>query len=648
MKSRKLSTLLLIIVLFVSSLPSMAFASENKKFKDVQSTYWANEYIQVLVNNGILSGYSNGNFAPEKGITREEFAVVLFKTFGLDEAKPSTPSFKDVDASRWSYGYIEAAKPYLTGYFPPNGKPTFDPEGQASREDVAVALVRALNLDAIGSSASIDKLNFSDIADISPNLRDEVALAVNNHLISGFPNGTLQPSASITRAQASAMVYKVIKSTFSKANVTYSAEVKMPEQVSSNVVPINIKLPANTKLVINEKTIEYTGTNYSGNWKISEGPGTYTFKINLQYPNSKVETITRQVVFTAGAPVITMIDTISEKVSQSKLLVKFNVKDPNGSALSLVNVNGTAVTKGYFNDYYSTTLQLKEGYNDILIEAKNQLGLVTTKSIRVLYEVSTPTISIINIPATSNKANINIDLKVSDPVDSTLYLYVNELKYKITNNKAVTIPYKLIKGENVITFKVVNSQNKMSTVSKTVVYQTVAPAITFTSPATSTKAAYSLELKVTDTLYKSQYLAVKVNEKSALVNSDGTVSYPVTLISGKNLITVEVSNPDGKVTKTDFTVTYTPSAPPITFSDIQTNTSGAAVTISGNLYGGEDTTAVVLKIKGEVVAITPSGNFTKTLPLLAGDNVILIQATNRSGITTEVTKIIKYAPPVNQ
>lgn len=729
MKLKRLASLLLAFTMLLGTIPTISHASSNNKFKDVKSDYWAQEYIQALVNNGILSGYGDGNFAPEKGISREEFAVILYKTFGLDEVRPATPSFRDVPTDRWSYAYIEAAKNYLTGYFPPNGKPTFDPEGQATREDVAVALVRALNLDKNGTVTVDHDLDFKDDADISPNLRDEVALAVENKLISGFPNGTLLPAAPVTRAQASAMVYKIIKNTYVGSNVTYSSTVNIPDQVSNGIVPISIKLPANSSLVINNKNVSYSGTSYYGEWKLSS-PGSATFTVVITYPNNKSETFTKIVQYNQSSPTIRLQDNLPEKVTNSNFNFKFTVSDNNGGS-PVVKVNGTQVYKSFFSDNYSANVTLKEGSNDILIEAKNSAGIVSTRSFKVVYETAATAINIINLPNSSNKAEISFDVKVTDQYDNTLYLYINNDRYTVSNDKIKTLTYTLDKGENTLVFKVINSKNKVTTVTRTVTYQTSAPAISLKSQTEVSKPDYSLEFKISDAMYKAQYLNVRVNGKTYAQDLEGNVKVPVTLQSGKNLFTIEVTNPDNKLSKLETTVNYVPKAPAITGdlpntssvqnpewllkiadpsgkaitvsvndkatavvdkgngnyeltlkpslvvgnntfvikvvsdSGLQTNyqkvvsfnpsapvinlsqlptvTADAKLTVNGNASDANDS-KFVLKINGEVVSLTSTGNFSKELTLIAGNNVIVISAVNQYGLENSIQKTVTYTP----
>lgn len=645
MKLKRLSALLMALVMMIGMLPNAAMAASSNKFKDVKTTYWANEYIQALANNGIITGYTNGNFAPESGISREEFAVVLFKTFGLDEQRPSTSSFKDVEPSRWSYGYIESAKNYLTGYFPPNGKPTFDPEGAATREDVAVALVRALNLDKNGTVTADDDLDFRDSADVSPNLRNEVALAVEHQLISGFPDGTFLPTAPVTRAQASAMVYKIIKNTYAKSNVTYSTEIKIPDTVSTNLVPINIKLPANSTLVINDKTVSYNGTNYSSNWKLSN-IGTQTFNIHVTYPNNKTESFTKTVVYTAAAPVINLLDSISDKVTNSKLSFRFSVSDASGSSINYVKLNGSTISKNYYNDYYTANVNLKEGINDLVIEVKNAAGLITTKSIRVTYETSATVINVINLPSETNKSQINFDVKVTDAYDEYLYLYVNNQKYSVTSDKIKTINYTLNKGENVLTFKVINSQNKTTVVTKTVNYQISVPVISLNSAVEVIKPDYSLNVKVSDPFYKTAFLLVKINGKSQTADADGLIKFPVTLLPGKNLFTVEVTNPDNKTVKSEFSIAYTAKTPVIT-ADLPSKSTLEKPVYTAKVQdmSGKTLTATLNGVATPVVSKGDGQYEIKIAPtLIAGKNMITLTVVSDTGLTASYQKEITFEP----
>merc|ERR1711916_212244 len=106
---------------------------------------------------------------------------MMVKTLELDLSS-SGSSFSDVPGDYWAKKYIETAKAYLTGY-QSGDKILFKPKAQAVREDMAVALVRALKLDLTSDLKYLEQ--FQDDETISANLKPYVATAVKHELMSG-------------------------------------------------------------------------------------------------------------------------------------------------------------------------------------------------------------------------------------------------------------------------------------------------------------------------------------------------------------------------------------------------------------------------------------------------------------------------------
>lgn len=189
--------ILVIIVLAIS----FSFA---KSFNDVDESFWAYKPINEMLEGGILTGYLDGSFKPNNAITRAEFSKILVTALGLKDV--SKKSFVDVEDSFWAKDYIQISANYLSAYDAGNNKYQFYPNQHAMREDVAVALVKALKLD--NSSFNINTLDtFKDKNTISANNRKYIAIAVEKNLIKGFEDGTFRPKASLTRAQVSQLIY---------------------------------------------------------------------------------------------------------------------------------------------------------------------------------------------------------------------------------------------------------------------------------------------------------------------------------------------------------------------------------------------------------------------------------------------------------
>jgi len=178
-------------------------------FTDLPSTHWAYNYISEMVNRKVISGYPDGKFRPNNTITRAEFAKIMITASGITPKKVNYSSFSDIEATNWASPYVESVKDYMTGYRTADGKYIFNPSAPATREDVAVALVKLKGYDAsrLPDQSTLEAM-FKDYAGISESAKSYVALAVENGLVSGFQDETFRPQATITRAEATVMLWR--------------------------------------------------------------------------------------------------------------------------------------------------------------------------------------------------------------------------------------------------------------------------------------------------------------------------------------------------------------------------------------------------------------------------------------------------------
>jgi hypothetical protein len=228
----RLISLFICLVLLVS-MSAPVFAKNvnsvinSKGFKDVKPGFWAYDDIMWMLENKIIEGKGKDKFEPNGTVTRAEFAKMMVNTLKLKQYKPDTPSFLDVKKNSWEYPFVEGAKKYLTYYKTTSGD-YFKPTQAAVREDMAVALVKALGYQNETVDESI--LNtFADAADISPSLKKYVALSVKHGLIQGFTKDgrtVFDPQGNLTRAQSATLLRKAFvkneeKVTYDEDKVTY-------------------------------------------------------------------------------------------------------------------------------------------------------------------------------------------------------------------------------------------------------------------------------------------------------------------------------------------------------------------------------------------------------------------------------------------
>jgi len=167
-------------------------------FSDTTS-HWAEEPIDRLVKIGVLNGYPDGTFKPENNVTNAELAAIIARAFKIPEKQPT--KFDDVQG-HWALLYIGACE----GYIPTYQERQFQPDAYATREQVAVALSRCLELNKKFQVDESTLSAFTDRSEISPNLILDFSLAVKEGIINGYPDKTLRPLAYVKRAEVAKMV----------------------------------------------------------------------------------------------------------------------------------------------------------------------------------------------------------------------------------------------------------------------------------------------------------------------------------------------------------------------------------------------------------------------------------------------------------
>lgn len=113
----------------------------NKVFEDTKG-HWAKEAIDIAVTNGVCSGISATNFAPDVKLTREQASKMLSNYLKLsDQTVDKLKSFKDFkEVSSWAVEDVEGVieKGYMKGY----SDKTFKPLGIMTRAETVSMLSR--------------------------------------------------------------------------------------------------------------------------------------------------------------------------------------------------------------------------------------------------------------------------------------------------------------------------------------------------------------------------------------------------------------------------------------------------------------------------------------------------------------------------
>ena len=179
-------------------------------FTDMENAKWAYEAVECLYNRGVVSGVGDGKYAPEKTITRAEFAKMLMSMVNAGEPSGKGIPFSDVPESDWSYKYIASA--YENGIVYGLSDNEFGKNEYVTREQAAVFIERLINKFEVnkpdpGLNVFIE---FDDMDDASDWAKDSILYLLHISMIKGKENKNYKPKDCLTRAEAASLFYSYL------------------------------------------------------------------------------------------------------------------------------------------------------------------------------------------------------------------------------------------------------------------------------------------------------------------------------------------------------------------------------------------------------------------------------------------------------
>jgi S-layer homology domain len=169
---------------------------------------WAEPFIRVLTDKGIIAGYKDGTFRPDQPVTRAEFAALIRRAFPDAPEVSSKKTFRDVPPGYWAAEAISKASSigFLAG--DPGG--TFRPADNIKRIESLVSLVNGTKLQPTGTAANIDEL-FSDTPQVPVFGRNALVAAAQRCLAVSvsYPEGrNFNPNGDSTRSDVAAFLHQ--------------------------------------------------------------------------------------------------------------------------------------------------------------------------------------------------------------------------------------------------------------------------------------------------------------------------------------------------------------------------------------------------------------------------------------------------------
>lgn len=181
----------------VMAIEPAAFAKKKQDgFTDIEN-HWSRAIVMRLDDYGIVAGYGDGTFRPEKHMSVAEFLKMMMVSMGY--SLPNGDIY-------WASEYINKA--VELGIIESGDFADYNQE--INRLQMARIFANAL-----GNTTSADeytvKSQIYDYAEIPEDYKEDVIVAVGEKIIVGYEDGSFRPWEIVTRAQASAVMVRFIE-----------------------------------------------------------------------------------------------------------------------------------------------------------------------------------------------------------------------------------------------------------------------------------------------------------------------------------------------------------------------------------------------------------------------------------------------------
>jgi len=231
-------------------------------FPDVEK-HWARHEIITLATLGVIEGFPDGNFYPERSLSRGELATWLCKAQELKVSAPQSDLFYDVPKEHWRAPYIKTV--VEKGYLKPYSKTLFGLEDGMTRGAVADVIANAEKLKAREIESA-----FMDVPKSHPYYAQIEAIK-KERLIKGISKKAFiyDPNRNITRAEA-----VMLLSRFSRlkwldkwlfnfnegfTDKRYCKVNTPPKILSAQVAPQTLYLGKENRLIFEMQVYDYEG-----------------------------------------------------------------------------------------------------------------------------------------------------------------------------------------------------------------------------------------------------------------------------------------------------------------------------------------------------------------------------------------------------
>ena len=191
--------------------PNQPVTPGTMSFIDVNEGHWFYDSVKYAVENNLMNGVSEEEFAPAALLNRAMLVTILYRADGEPGVNKSIP-FADVNANAYYANAVIWAQ--QNGIVSGVTESIFAPENDIIREQIAAILYRYAQYKGYDLSAAqtTDLSAYTDAGEIAPYAVEAMKYAVGSGLIKGKTSTTLNPQDSATRAEVATILQRFIES----------------------------------------------------------------------------------------------------------------------------------------------------------------------------------------------------------------------------------------------------------------------------------------------------------------------------------------------------------------------------------------------------------------------------------------------------
>lgn len=192
----------------------VGYTSPSARFTDI-SAHWAKESINYIVGRDLFKGTTDTTFSPDLTISRGMLVTVLGRLTEANVSMYRTSSFADVADDMYYMPYIEWA--YVNGIIKGVDGNKFEPDRGMTREEVALVLQNYAKAINFNPPVLHDVIAFADNDNISDYAKDAVKIIQQAGIIMGDQNNKFNPKNAVSRGEIAAILQRCIKLTIDPA-----------------------------------------------------------------------------------------------------------------------------------------------------------------------------------------------------------------------------------------------------------------------------------------------------------------------------------------------------------------------------------------------------------------------------------------------